>query len=96
MTEPDINHYVQVIGYDSNGNYIIKNSWGIYWGDNGYATIDATMDCGIKIWVFLYETTVPNLLVLNSSTNNNTNLKSYSWNFAFLYTLALVAAFMIV
>lgn len=40
MTEPDINHYVQVIGYDSNGNYIIKNSWGIYWGDNGYATIE--------------------------------------------------------
>lgn len=27
-----LNHAVVIIGYDSNGNYIIKNSWGTAWG----------------------------------------------------------------
>ena len=27
-----INHAVVIIGYDVNGNYIIKNSWGTSWG----------------------------------------------------------------
>jgi cathepsin L len=48
----NINHAVQVIGYDINGNYIIKNSWGTTWGQNGFATISNIMDCGIKLFVF--------------------------------------------
>lgn len=27
-----LNHAVLVVGYDSNGNYIIKNSWSTSWG----------------------------------------------------------------
>lgn len=27
-----INHAVVIVGYDSNGNWIIKNSWGTGWG----------------------------------------------------------------
>lgn len=43
-----VNHAVVVIGYDESGNYIIKNSWGTSWGENGYATISKDADCGIS------------------------------------------------
>jgi len=34
------------------GDYIIKNSWGTSWGDQGYATISQTADCGITSNVY--------------------------------------------
>lgn len=43
----NVNHAVILVGYDSNGNYIIKNSWGTSWGENGFATISKDNDCGI-------------------------------------------------
>ena len=47
-----INHAVELVGMDCNGNYIIKNSWGTTWGDGGYATIDAANDCGLAAFVY--------------------------------------------
>ncbi|EAR95557.1 papain family cysteine protease (macronuclear) [Tetrahymena thermophila SB210] len=44
---PELNHAVIAVGYDAQGNYIIKNSWGPYWGDKGYITVSAQNDCGI-------------------------------------------------
>jgi len=43
-----VNHAVVLIGYDSNGNYIVKNSWGPNWGENGYATVSGTADCAFS------------------------------------------------
>ena len=43
-----INHAVVIVGYDASGNYIIKNSWGTTWGENGYAIISKDADCGIS------------------------------------------------
>jgi len=43
-----LNHAVLIIGYDTNGNYIIKNSWGTSWGVNGFATISKDADCGLS------------------------------------------------
>ena len=38
----NINHAVQIVGYDRNSpvpHYIVRNSWGTEFGDNGYLYI---------------------------------------------------------
>lgn len=42
-----INHAVLLAGVDSNSNWWIKNSWGSYWGQNGYILMAAGNTCGI-------------------------------------------------
>lgn len=42
-----INHAVILVGYDANGNYIIKNSWGTSWGEDGFGIISKTNDCAL-------------------------------------------------
>jgi cathepsin L len=44
----NINHGVLIVGYDVNGNYVIKNSWGTSWGKNGFALISKDADCGMS------------------------------------------------
>lgn len=46
------NHYVLLVGYDSNTNFIFKNSLGTGWGDQGYGTFKKYYDCGIRIVSF--------------------------------------------
>lgn len=46
-----IDHSVLLVGFTEDGDYIIKNSWGTYWGDDGYMTIKGSNDCGIKTYV---------------------------------------------
>jgi len=43
-----INHAVLLYGYDSNGNWLIKNQWGTFWGNNGYMVLSSTSDCGMS------------------------------------------------
>lgn len=43
----NLNHAVLVVGYDLDGNYIIKNSWGSGWGKGGFALVSKEVDCGI-------------------------------------------------
>ncbi|XP_067948522.1 cathepsin O-like [Watersipora subatra] len=46
-----LNHAVQIVGYDRTGDvpyYIVRNSWGTDWGHNGYIYIKiGTNTCGI-------------------------------------------------
>ncbi|KAL4464670.1 hypothetical protein ABPG74_011231 [Tetrahymena malaccensis] len=44
---PELNHAVIAVGYDAQGNYIIRNSWGAHWGEKGYIRVSANNDCGI-------------------------------------------------
>lgn len=41
-----------IVGYTADGHWIIKNSWGTAWGDNGFAIIDKDADCGLKYRVY--------------------------------------------
>ncbi len=50
-----INHAVVVVGYDANGNYIIKNSWGTTWGESGYGVVSKDNNCGLTAAVYQYE-----------------------------------------
>lgn len=44
----DINHGMLVVGYGSDGAWIIKNSWGGDWGESGYIRMAiGTNMCGI-------------------------------------------------
>jgi C1A family cysteine protease len=48
-----INHAVLLIGYDEK-SWIVKNSWGTKWGENGYIRLKMVNECGI-----LQEATYP-------------------------------------
>lgn len=47
----DLDHAVQMIGYDQSNSWIIKNSWGTSWGVGGFGYIsqDTNHDCGVLI-----------------------------------------------
>jgi len=47
-----INHAMELVGMDTNGNYIVKNSWGTTWGVNGFATINPSASCALNGYVY--------------------------------------------
>jgi C1A family cysteine protease len=54
-----INHAVTLIGYDSNGNWIIKNQWSTNWGENGFARISRSNNCALNAWVYQFYSSTP-------------------------------------
>ncbi|KAL4459369.1 hypothetical protein ABPG74_017982 [Tetrahymena malaccensis] len=43
----NLNHAVLAVGYDTQGNWIIKNSWGTQWGMSGFFLLAPNNTCGI-------------------------------------------------
>ncbi|KAL4492523.1 hypothetical protein ABPG72_007636 [Tetrahymena utriculariae] len=48
-TEDDLNHAIIAVGYDADGNWIIRNSWATKWGENGYIRLTAGNTCGVLL-----------------------------------------------
>lgn len=53
----NLNHAVVAVGYEDNGVWIVRNSWGASWGDKGYIRLAAGNTCGIA-----EHAVVPNLI----------------------------------
>lgn len=64
---------MEVVGYDSSGNYIVKNSWGRSWGEDGFATINKDRDCGLRLRVYYFAGANNG----NNNNNNNNNSPAY-------------------
>lgn len=59
-----LNHSVTLVGYGSDSGtdfWIVKNSWGTYWGEDGYMRLPKSTTqgdegkCGILLWSFSVE-----------------------------------------
>jgi hypothetical protein len=81
----ELNHAVEVVGYDWDGNYIIKNSWGTMWGDMGYIVLNKTFSCGVGMYSVQYtrntqinNTNTTNATTSTESTSNSTEPASNS------------------
>ncbi|KAL4508155.1 hypothetical protein ABPG72_021528 [Tetrahymena utriculariae] len=46
-TEQQLNHAVITVGYDTDGNWIIRNSWSTSWGEDGYMRLAAAFVCEV-------------------------------------------------
>ena len=56
-----VDHAVVLVGYNDT-HWIIKNSWGTYWGQNGYGYIskDLSNNCNIQHRIFIMDVTYSN------------------------------------
>lgn len=43
-----------IVGYDSSGNYLIKNSWGTSWGSSGFGWVSGanSENCGLNLYTY--------------------------------------------
>lgn len=46
-TDTVINHYALVVGYEDSGTWILKNSWGALWGEEGHIRLASGNTCGV-------------------------------------------------
>ncbi|CAK71903.1 unnamed protein product (macronuclear) [Paramecium tetraurelia] len=46
-TDHRSNHDVVIVGFDKDGNWKIRNSWGVGWGEQGYMWLKSGNTCGI-------------------------------------------------
>lgn len=51
-SESNLDHAVVLVGYTLT-TFIVKNSWGTAWGEQGYMQLNQTDDCGARYWVYV-------------------------------------------
>lgn len=69
----DVNHAINIVGWDDSKNaWLLKNSWGTDWGENGYMWIDyGSNQIGLlSYWVEIENLREPSA---NNNPNNNNN-----------------------
>lgn len=62
-----LDHCVQAVGYNSEQNYwIVRNSWGTSWGNDGYVWVEAGSNtCGIAMEATIVAASQPRLRTIN-------------------------------
>lgn len=57
-------HAISIVGYDDSKNaFIIRNSWGVDWGENGFAYVDYKDKSGIGNQTWLFEVPAMNSVI---------------------------------
>merc|ERR1719397_1803289 len=71
-----LNYDVLIVGYDKSGPqpfWIVKNSWGTDWGENGYIRIKMGVNsCGLKNFPCYPTTDTVSTTTISSSTSTTT------------------------
>lgn len=83
-----INHAVLLYGWDSSGNWLLRNQWGTSWGQGGDMVLSSSLDCGMS-----------RLLGFVTVANKNSNVQvvmdpGYNWG-NHINGLAAMALFLI-
>jgi hypothetical protein len=68
-----LDHALEVIGWDSASNFIVKNSWGTTWGAGGFGVISKDRDCGLKLIVYELYRKGDTPIAPNNNMTPNTN-----------------------
>lgn len=69
MCGTDIDHAVTIVGYTKNA-WIIKNSWGPYWGENGYLYLEKGKNaCGVAEYAVYIKNAAPVLKKMPTQWN---------------------------
>lgn len=77
-----LDHTLLLVGYTET-HWILKNSWGESWGENGFGYVSKAKDCGIRSWVTVVTVndTAPQTIQDNITlTVNMTDSKGDGWN----------------
>lgn len=72
LYQGDLDHQVQLIGWTENA-WIIKNSWGSSWGENGFGRISMNQDedCELSAYMEIAYVGFPPKKVNNYDSNSN-------------------------
>lgn len=44
----NLNHAVTLVGYQADGSWLVRNSWGATWGAQGHITLASGNTCGLQ------------------------------------------------
>jgi hypothetical protein len=92
----NINHAVLLYGWDSNGNWLIKNQWSTGWGVNGFMTLSSSVDCGMSSMLgsITFTSTNTNVQVVMNPNYTLTSTWEYSLGIGIALLLLSVLAVM--
>ncbi|CAD8171650.1 unnamed protein product [Paramecium octaurelia] len=48
----ETNHHALAVGFDNNSNWIVQNSWGSWWGEDGHIRLKEQNTCGILNYAY--------------------------------------------
>ena len=76
----NVNHAMNIIGVNvEEGYWVLRNSWGTWWGDNGYMKLAMVR----SIWLQQYEATesmsIPQLILLIFIRHSSVEISIFVW-----------------